>query len=126
MRKAKFHDLPAQSVNKRTGKDNQYIYFLAVGDPSERVFKIGTTNRPRERMMEHERAYKKPVSVIWLSPPLSSKWTTLKVEEKMKDDWIAGKPWKYLRNDRFVIPESVSEVVITIKKDYTIPIPGRA
>ena len=126
MRVAKFQHLPAQSTNKRTGKDNQYIYFLSVGDPKDCVFKIGTTNRPRERMMEHERAYKKPVNVIWLSPPLSSKWTTLKVEEKMKEDWIAGKPWEYLRNDRFKIPEDVKEVVIRIKKEYVIPIPGRA
>lgn len=126
MRQSKFHNLPAVTQNKRTGKDNQYIYFLSVGDPADRVFKIGTTNRPRERMMEHERAYQKPVTVIWLSPPLSSKWTTLKVEEKMKEDWIAGKPWEYMRNDRFKIPENVTEVVITIKKNYVIPIPGRA
>lgn len=123
MRTAKFHDLPPATINKRTGKDNQYIYFLVVGDPADRVFKIGTTNNPRRRMMEHERAYKKEVNVIWLSPPLSSKWTTLKVEEKMKDAWIAGKPWEYMRNDRFKIPANVNQVSITIKKKYVIPLP---
>lgn len=67
-------------------------------------------------MLEHERAYKKPVTVLWLSPKLRGRFTSLKVEEDTKEDWIANKNWEYLRNDRFIIPEDVQQIKITIKK----------
>lgn len=116
---SRFADLPTAKKQKN-GKDYQYVYFLRIGDPQERLFKIGTTNDPRRRMLEHERNYKKHVTVLWLSPKLRGRFTSLKVEEDNKEKWIAGTNWKYLRNDRFIIPPEVDSIKITIKKDYFV------
>lgn len=116
---SRFADLPTAKKQKN-GKDYQYVYFLRIGDPQERLFKIGTTNDPRRRMLEHERNYKKPVTVLWLSPKLRGRFTSLKVEEDNKEKWIAGTNWEYLRNDRFIIPPEITSVKITIKKDYFV------
>lgn len=116
---SRFADLPIAKKQKN-GKDFQYVYFLRIGDPQERLFKIGTTNDPRRRMLEHERNYKKPVTVLWLSPKLRGRFTSLKVEEDNKEKWINGTNWEYLRNDRFIIPPEITSVKITIKKDYFV------
>lgn len=116
---SRFADLPTAKKQKN-GKDYQYVYFLRIGDPQERLFKIGTTNDPRRRMLEHERNYKKPVTVLWLSPKLRGRFTSLKVEEDNKKKWINGTNWEYLRNDRFIIPPEITSVKITIKKDYFV------
>lgn len=116
---SRFADLPTAKKQKN-GKDYQYVYFLRIGDPQERLFKIGTTNDPRRRMLEHERNYKKPVTVLWLSPKLRGRFTSLKVEEDNKEKWINGTNWEYLRNDRFIIPPEITSVKITIKKDYFV------
>lgn len=116
---SRFADLPTAKKQKN-GKDFQYVYFLRIGDPQERLFKIGTTNDPRRRMLEHERNYKKPVTVLWLSPKLRGRFTSLEVEEDNKEKWIAGTNWEYLRNDRFIIPPEVDSIKITIKKDYFV------
>ena len=116
---SRFADLPTAKKQKN-GKDYQYVYFLRIGDPQERLFKIGTTNDPRRRMLEHERNYKKPVTVLWLSPKLRGRFTSLKVEEDNKEKWIARTNWEYLRNDRFIIPPEITSVKITIKKDYFV------
>lgn len=116
---SRFADLPTAKKQKN-GKDYQYVYFLRIGDPQDRLFKIGTTNDPRRRMLEHERNYKKPITVLWLSPKLRGRFTSLKVEEDNKEKWIAGTNWEYLRNDRFIIPPEVDSVKITIKKDYFV------
>ena len=71
-------------------------------------------------MLEHERNYKKPVTVLWLSPKLRGRFTSLKVEEDNKEKWINGTNWEYLRNDRFIIPPEITSVKITIKKDYFV------
>ena len=109
-----------KAQKQKNGKDYQYVYFLRIGNPQERLFKIGTTNDPRRRMLEHERAYKKPVTILWLSPKLRGRFTSLQVEEDTKEDWIANKNWEYLRNDRFIIPKDVDTIKITIKKDYFV------
>lgn len=116
---SRFADLPTAKKQKN-GKDYQYVYFLRIGDPQERLFKIGTTNDPRRRMLEHERNYKKPVTVLWLSPKLRGRFTSLKVEEDNKEKWINGTNWEYLQNDRFIIPPEITSVKITIKKDYFV------
>lgn len=116
---SRFADLPTAKKQKN-GKDYQYVYFLRIGDPQKRLFKIGTTNDPRRRMLEHERNYKKPVTVLWLSPKLRGRFTSLKVEEDNKEKWINGTNWEYLRNDRFIIPPEITSVKITIKKDYFV------
>lgn len=118
-RVSKFAHLPTAKKQKN-GKDYQYVYFLRIGNPQKRLFKIGTTNDPRRRMLEHERNYKKPVTILWLSPKLRGRFTSLKVEEDNKEKWINGTNWEYLRNDRFIIPPEITSVKITIKKDYFV------
>lgn len=100
-------------------KSGDYLYFLRVGDPSERIFKIGTTNRPLERLQEHMRAYGADLEVLWFSP--AYEWlTTLRIERRQKDYWIQNMNWQYIKNDRFIIPPDVKEVIIKVRKEYHI------
>ena len=101
--------------------DGQFIYFLQIGNPDNRLFKIGTTNNLYRRMKEHEKAYKEDIIVLWFKK-VKSKYTTLKVEDENKDFWRENTNWKYKRNDRFIIPYPISEVVVKIRKKYTIPL----
>ena len=39
-------------------ENREYIYFIRIGEPAERLFKIGTTNNINRRMKEHKKAYK--------------------------------------------------------------------
>lgn len=95
----------------------EYIYFVRIGDPSARLFKIGTTNDINRRMKEHKRYYKEDITILGLIP-LTSKYTTLRVEKKMIDLWKTFEGWIYKRNDRFIIPEEVKQITITVRKDY--------
>ena len=70
-------------------------------------------------MGEHKRTYKKDVEILG-TITLTSEWTPLKVEKRMIEKWKTETNWKYLRNDRFIIPDEVDEVIITVKKDYKI------
>lgn len=99
----------------------EYIYFIQIGEPCERLFKIGTTNNINRRMREHERYYQKDVVILGIIP-LTSKYTTLRVEQKTIDKWKTFENWEYLRNDRFIIPEDVHQVTITVRKDYVFNI----
>ena len=100
-------------------KSGDYIYFLRVGNPNERVFKIGTTNNPLRRLKQHLDSYETDVEVLWFSP--AYEWlTTLRIERRQKDYWLANMNWEYIKNDRFIIPSDVDEIVITVKKDYVI------
>jgi len=38
---------------------NEFIYFIQIREPQERLSKIGTTNNIKRRMQEHKRYYKK-------------------------------------------------------------------
>ena len=99
----------------------EYIYFIQIGEPCERLFKIGTTNNMDRRMKEHQKYYKKDIAILGVIP-LTSKYTTLRVESKMIELWKTFEGWQYLRNDRFIIPEDVHEIKITVRKDYIISI----
>jgi hypothetical protein len=113
--------LSVKSLPSKNEKNSQYVYFIRVGELSDRLFKIGTTNDPRRRMQEHARSYGKEIFPIWLSPPLTSKYTTLRVEERMIGLWRENETeWKYLRNDRFVIPQDVTKIVIKIRNEYEV------
>ena len=99
----------------------EFIYFVRIGEPHERLFKIGTTNNMERRIKEHKRYYKKDIQVIGIIP-LTSKYTTLRVEKKMIEKWKTFEDWIYKRNDRFIIPESVKQIIITVRKDYVFNI----
>ncbi len=113
--------LPKKVVVPKTGKPYEFIYFVRIGDENERLFKIGTTNNIDRRMKEHSRYYHKYVTVLWIKK-VTSKWTTLKVEEDNKQRWIDEGIVQYLRNDRFIIPPEITEVEIKIRKMYKIPL----
>ena len=96
-----------------------YIYFLVIEDnPFYNIIKIGTTNNMSRRMREHLKNYKKNISVIWFKE-VTSKYTTLRVEDEMKEYWKKHFPhWQYLRNDRFIIPKQDTEMFVKIRKQY--------
>lgn len=100
-------------------KKKDYVYFIRIGDPSENLYKIGTTNNIRRRMKEHEVAYKKSVQVLWVSPPYS-KWTTLRVEERTKELWKTFEGFRYIRNDRFIIDPTIRTVTIKVRKNWVV------
>lgn len=98
-------------------ENREYIYIIRIGEPAERLFKIGTTNNINRRMKEHKRAYKKDIEILGVIA-LTSKYTTLRVESKMIEKWKTFENWVYKRNDRFIIPEDVKQITITVRKDY--------
>lgn len=105
---------------KSTSKENankQYIYFIRIGEPADRLFKIGTTNDMHRRMQEHRRAYKSDITVLG-TIAVTSKYTTLRVEENMISEWKTREGWVYKRNDRFIIPPEVETIKIKVKKEY--------
>ena len=102
---------------KEKQKNKYYIYFVRIGEPTERLFKIGTTNNMQRRMGEHKRYYKKDIEVLGVIP-VTSEYTTLRVEKQTKEKWKQNKDWEYLRNDRFIIPQNVTEVIIKVRKEY--------
>lgn len=105
---------------KSTSKENankQYIYFIRIGEPADRLFKIGTTNDMHRRMQEHRRAYKSDITVLG-TIAVTSKYTTLRVEENMISEWKKNEGWVYKRNDRFIIPPEVETIKIKVKKEY--------
>ena len=110
--------LKSTSKEKESQKPKYYIYFIRIGEPADRLFKIGTTNDLDRRMKEHKRYYKKDVAVLGVIP-VTSEYTTLRVEKNTKELWRENHPnWQYLRNDRFIIPEDVTEIEIKVRKIY--------
>lgn len=97
--------------------EKHFIYLLRVGEPQERLFKIGTTNNIDRRIKEHKRYYKKDVHLLGYIP-VKSEYTTLRVEKQTKELWKTLPDWTYMRNDRFIIPEGIEKVQIKVRKIY--------
>lgn len=106
--------------------------FLYVGHYTDiqgnYILKIGTTNSLDRRRKEHTKNYKKsPNSTMpaneefhydwWLA---LSKYNTLRYEDSNKRKWQEEQIGEYIRNDRFVCAEAPKEVVVKIRKEYTI------
>ena len=66
-------------------KNKHYIYFIRIGEPDKRLFKIGTTNNMNRRMNEHKRYYKEDVTILGVIP-VTSEYTTLRVEKQTKEN----------------------------------------
>lgn len=98
-----------------------YNYVLRLHKDGEVIIKIGTTNNMERRLYEHLGAYKTDITVLWISPEYS-KYTTLMVEDRNKKKYRERKSWKYIRNDRFLIPKNVKEIIVTVRKEYCIKI----
>ncbi len=110
--------LKSTSKENASQKSKYYIYFVRIGEPKDRLFKIGTTNDIDRRMKEHKRYYKQDIEVLG-TIAVTSEFTTLRVEKLTKQEWRENHPdWQYLRNDRFIIPEDVTEIEIKVKKIY--------
>jgi predicted GIY-YIG superfamily endonuclease len=99
--------------------NKDHLYFIRIGDRAENLYKIGTTNNLKRRMNEHKRIYKKPIEILWTSPPYS-KYTTLRVEEKTKQEWKQKEGFHHIPNDRFIIDSSIHQVKIKVRKEWTI------
>lgn len=104
-------------TSKENAKNKEYIYLIRIGEPADRLFKIGTTNNINRRMSEHKRAYKKDIQILG-TIAVTSRYTTLRVEENMISEWKTREGWVYKRNDRFIIPEDVQSVKIKVRKEY--------
>ena len=107
-------------------KDGNYIYFIRLvpicgGIPR---YKIGTTNRPLQRLKEHLKNYKYEfnIEVLWFSPRYGSVETTTRDERRMIRFWSEFLGWEYIPNDRFILPDDVTEISIRVRKDYFIRI----
>ena len=107
-------------------REGNYIYFIRLvpvfgGKPR---YKIGTTNRPLQRLKEHLKNYKYEfnIEVLWFSPRYSSVETTTRVERRTIKFWSEFLGWEYIPNDRFILPDDVTEISIRVRKDYFIRI----
>lgn len=104
-------------------KPGDYLYFIQVGEPraGKRIVKIGTTNNIKRRMSQELRQYKQNITILWVSPAYT-KYTTLRVEDKMKNVWKSYSDWRYIPNDRFEVPEDITGFTITVRRDWPIEI----
>ena len=97
------------------------------------ILKIGTTNNLERRKREHTRNYHKAEEYTlplnksfiydwWL--PLS-KYNSIRYEDCNRQKWIDENMGEFIRNDRFNCGKQCpEEVVIVIKKEYTIRLRG--
>lgn len=110
-------------------KQAQYNYVIQIGDADKdgnRVIKIGTTNDMLRRMKEHEQYYadkdtktKANIYILWYKE-VKSKYTTLRVEDENKEIWKKNLNYKYIRNDRFIVPKWVDKINVKIRKNYEV------
>ncbi len=94
------------------------------------ILKIGTTNDLNRRQKEHTRNYRKAKKYtlppnekfyyIW-SKALS-KYTTLRLEDKVRKRLQECGMGCYVPNDRFAFDTPPDEIDVTIRKTYKIPI----
>ena len=109
--------------------EKELLYIGTYTDiDGNRILKIGTTNDLKRRAREHNRTYKRATAhtmpiessfeYIWTLP--LSKYNTLRYEDKNKVAWQEMGIGEYVRNDRFVISEELTEVEIKIRKTYKI------
>lgn len=112
-------------------KEKEFLYVGYYRDIEGRIMlKIGTTNDLKRRQTEHTRNYRRAKNYtmpadekfhyLWDLP--LSKYNTLRYEDKNRTNWIEEGIGEFVRNDRFVIPQSLTEVTIKIRKCYTIPL----
>lgn len=109
--------------------EKEYLYVgLYTDTEGKRILKIGTTNDLNRRRYEHNTNYRKAKThtmpkeesfqYIWTHK--LSKYNTLRYEDKNREMWQNMEIGKFVRNDRFVIDESIVEIEIKIRKSYKI------
>ena len=106
--------------------------FLYVGNYTDtdgnRILKIGTTDDLKRRRYEHNHNYRRAKThtmpkdqsfeYIWTHP--LSKYNTLRYEDRNRERWQEMGIGEFVRNDRFIIGEELTEVEIKIRKTYKI------
>ena len=93
-----------------------------------KILKIGTTNDLKRRRYEHNHNYRRAkqytmpkeesFEYIWTLP--LSKYNTLRYEDKNRKMWQEMEIGKFVKNDRFVIAETLAEVEVKIRKTYKV------
>jgi hypothetical protein len=106
--------------------------FLYVGKYTDEegscILKIGTTNDLNRRKYEHNHNYRRAKThtmpkdesfeYIWTHP--LSKYNTLRYEDRNRKAWQEMGIGEFVRNDRFVLDEHITEVEVRIRKTYKI------
>lgn len=108
------YELPKKS------EKGEFNYVLRIHERGKRVIKIRTTNDMKRRMYEHLGYYEKNITVCWISPRYS-KYTTLRVEDRTRQELI-DMGLQFIRNDRFVVPKELKSIDVKVRKIYHIPI----
>ena len=111
--------------------EKEYFYIgYYVDIDGNFILKIGTTNDLKRRQTEHTRNYKRAKThtmptdskflYIWYKA--LSKYNTLRIEDRMREKFIAQGFGEFVRNDRFVCNTPPGFVEVDIRKTYKIPI----
>lgn len=100
--------------------EKSYLYFIKVN--GQVYHKVGETCNIIQRMRQHCKSYNvTEITILWISPALSA-YTAKRIETRVIKEWQQRKGWEYKRNDRFVIPNDVTEITIPIRKNYNFSI----
>jgi hypothetical protein len=111
--------------------EKEYFYIgYYVDIDGNFILKIGTTNDLKRRQTEHTRNYKRAKThtmptdskflYIWYKA--LSKYNTLRIEDRTREELRALGEGEFVRNDRFVYDTPPDFVEINIRKMYKIPI----
>lgn len=109
--------------------EKEYIYVGKYTDTEGNcIVKIGTTNDLKRRKYEHNHNYRraknhtlpKEDSFEYIWTHKLSKYNTLRYEDRNRQMWQDMGIGEFVRNDRFVIAEDVTEVEVKIRKTYKI------
>ena len=109
--------------------EKEFLYIGTYTDTDgNRILKIGTTNDLTRRKAEHTRNYRKSkehtmapqdsFEYIWHLP--LSKYNTLRYEDSNRQKWQDEGVGEFVRNDRFIVSEELTEVEIKIRKTYKV------
>ena len=96
---------------------NGYVYFIKIGN--DRLYKIGTTNRPLQRIKEHLKNYSQDIEILWFSPRYAE-FTPVRIERNFIREYQNNPFFHYIPKDRFVIDSEVAEVIVKVRKEYPI------
>lgn len=111
--------------------EKEYFYVGYYVDINGKfVLKIGTTNDLKRRQTEHTRNYHRAKThtlpseskflYLWYKP--LSKYNTLRIEDRTREQLKELRQGEFVRNDRFVFDTPPDFVEIHIRKTYKIPI----
>lgn len=110
-------------------KDKEFLYvghyWTTTGGY---VLKIGTTNNLERRRKEHEYNYKRNKNLqmpkdgefIYDFYLKLSKYNTIRFEDSNRELWKELNIGEFIRNDRFFCSKKPTQVIIKIRKIYTI------